>query len=257
MYRAVADWIEQSAGKRFLPLCALALVVPNAAADSVAGKNKTGNHLFSQGKYQEAEKAYLDAQLDAPGRPELLYNLGNSLVKQKKYDNAIQSLRQAVSKGDRGLQANGWYNLGNALFESGGYQDAAQAYIQALQINPADRDTKHNLELAWKKLQEQKQNSANNNQNQDKQNKSDSGQNQQQNQDNAQQQKNNQGSSPRGEKDRKQTQESQPSQAERQEMPLSKEQALQILDAMKNQELSEKRKLLERQAKRKTGGRDW
>jgi Ca-activated chloride channel family protein len=247
----------RSAATAFLSLFALVIAIPDAAAASVASKNKTGNRLFSQGKFQEAEKAYLDAQLEAPGRPELLYNLGNTLVKQKKYENAIQSLRQAVSKGGRGLQASGWYNLGNALFESGSYQDAAQAYIQALQINPADKDTKHNLELTWKKLQEQKQNSANRHQSQDKQNKADSEKNQQQNQGDSKQQERNQGRSPQGDQDHKQAPESQRPQAERREAPLSKEQALQILDAMKNQELAEKRKLLELQAKKKTGGRDW
>ena len=60
--------------------------VPFALADSVASKNKEGNRLFEQWKYQDAEKAYLEAQAGMPGRPELSYNLGNSLIKQKKYD---------------------------------------------------------------------------------------------------------------------------------------------------------------------------
>ena len=256
MSQAVRGPFLRSTLPGFLLLCALGAAVPGAAA-SVASKNKTGNRLFSQGKFQEAEKAYLDAQLEAPGRPELLYNLGNTLVKQKKYENAIQSLRQAVSKGDRGLQASGWYNLGNAHFESGNYQDAAQAYIQALRINPADKDTKHNLELTWKKIQEQKQNSPNRNQNQGKQNEADSEKNQQRDQGASNQQEKNQGRSPQREQDQKQAPESQPSQAERRDAPLSREQAIQILDAMKNQELAEKRKLLELQAKKKTGGRDW
>jgi Ca-activated chloride channel homolog len=122
--------------------------VSTARADSVASKNKDGNRLFSQEKYQEAEKAYLDAEVQSPDRPELLYNLGNTLIKQKKYEQALQSLRQAVSKGDEGLQESSWFNAGNALFEMGNFRDSAQAYIQALRINPADRDAKYNLEMA-------------------------------------------------------------------------------------------------------------
>jgi Ca-activated chloride channel family protein len=257
MLRAEMSPIKRYTKMALLLPGVLALAAHGAVAASLAGKNSAGNRLFSQGKFQEAEKAYLYAQLEAPGRPELLYNLGNALVKQKKYDKAIQSLRQAVSKGDRGLQASGWYNLGNALFESGSYQDAAQAYIQALHINPADRDTKHNLELAWKKLQEQKQNPGNKSQSQDQQNKTDSAQDRQQNQGDSKKREKDQGKSPQREQDRKQAPESRPSQAERREAPLSREQALQILDAMKNQELAEKHKLLERLAKRATGTRDW
>ena len=141
--------------------------LPAAYADSAASKNKQGNRLFQEGKYEDAQKAYVEAHAQAPDKPEILYNVGNSLIKQKKYDQALQSLRQAVAKADRGLQASGWYNSGNALYEAGNYQDAAQAYIQALRSNPSDRDAKHNLELALRKKQEQ-QNQQNPKQNQDK-----------------------------------------------------------------------------------------
>ncbi len=230
-------------------------VVPsNAAAESVAAKNKDGNRLFQKGQYQDAEKAYLDAQLEDPGRPELLYNLGNALIKQKKFDKATQSLRQAISRGDRGLQANGWYNLGNSLFEAGNYRDSVQSYIQALRINPADRDAKHNLELAWRKIQEQKQNSTGKNQKDDQQ-KSGTGKDQQESQ-------NNQGnkqdqSKSQSTRENKQPEMQQQSQAERKDGSMTKDRALQILDAMKNQELMDQKMLRERQAKRKTGGRDW
>ena len=228
-----------------------------AAAATVATKNKQGNQLFYQGKYQDAEKEYLDAQLDAPGRPELLYNLGNTLIKRKKYDQAAQSLRQAVSKGDKGLQQSGWYNLGNALFESGKYQDAAQAYIQALQLNPADRDAKHNLELAWKKLQEQKQDSSDKDQKQDKQKNAGNREDQQQERGETEKRDKDQARDAQGKQDRQQSSRPPPQQTERRDGSISKEQALQILDAMKNQELAEQRKLLERQERRKASGKDW
>jgi Ca-activated chloride channel family protein len=234
-------------------LCMWVVATPDTGwADSVAAKNKAGNRQYQKGQFQEAEKAYLDAQLEDPGRPELLYNLGNTLLKQKKFDKAAQSLRQAISKGDRGLQANGWYNLGNSLFESNNYQDSAQAYIQALKINPADRDAKHNLELAWRKMQEQKKTSKD--QKDDKQKPGDK-KDQQQGQ-----------NSPDGKQDQSKPKESQganqpetqqPSQAERKEGSMSKDRAMQILDAMKNQELMDQKKLAERLAKRKSGGKDW
>jgi Ca-activated chloride channel family protein len=227
-----------------------------AFADSAAAKNKEGNRLFQQGKYQDAEKTYLDAQLDEPGRPELLYNLGNTLIRQKKYDPAIQSLRQATSKADRGLQASSWYNLGNALFESGKLPDAAQAYIQALRINPSDRSAKYNLELALRRMNEQKQSSSGKGSSDDpkkEEGKQDSqtGNNQQQNQ------KDDQKQDSRDQQDKNQQQQQPVAPADRREGGISKERALQILDAMKNQELAEQRKLQERQARRKSTGRDW
>jgi tetratricopeptide (TPR) repeat protein len=225
-----------------------------AYAASAASKNKEGNRLFQQGKYQEAEKAYLGAQLDAPGKPELLYNLGNTLIKQKKYDSAVQSLRQAAGKADQGLQASSWYNLGNAFFESGKMSDAAQSYIQALRINPSDRDAKHNLELALRRMKEQKQNSKGQGSKND-QSKQDEGKQDKPEDKNAKQDSQGPQQQHAGEKD--QQEQPQPVQADRRDGSFSKDRALQILDAMKNQELADQRKLQEHLARRKATGRDW
>lgn len=223
-------------------------------AESAASLNRDGNRLFAEGKYADAEKAYVDAQAKSPGRPELLYNHGNTLIREKKYEPAAQQLRQAVSKGDRGIQASAWYNSGNALFEMGKYQEAAQTYIQALRINPADSDAKHNLELALKKVEEQQKQKGEGNGQQNQQQSSNqpqpSPQHKQQPQDNQQ-------PSPSDAKERNQPANPQATQADRREGGFSKEQALQILDALQNQELVDQKKRLERIERRKAVGKDW
>jgi tetratricopeptide (TPR) repeat protein len=233
-----------------LLLIAAIIVSPgSAAASSLASRNREGNRLFEQGKYQEAEKAYLEAQGEEPNTPELLYNLGNARLKQKKHKEAVQLLREAVSKGSRGLQANSWYNVGNALFEIGDFKNSADAYVQALRVNPADRDAKHNLELALRRLEEQqKQQQQSTGGNQDSPQPKERAADPKRQQDRPQ--------DSQGEK-REQPANPQATQAERREGSLSKERALQILDALQNQELEEQRKLLERRARRKATGRDW
>jgi Ca-activated chloride channel homolog len=219
--------------------------IPVVHAESVASKNKDGNKLFSEGKYPEAEKAYLDAQVKSPGKPEVLYNLGNSLIKQNKSDQGIQALHQSLSRGNSEIKTRGWYNTGNALFSKGNFQDAAQDYIQALKLNPADKDAKHNLELSLMKLNQQnrKQNDPKQKpQNSDKQNQS------QPDPKNSGNKPNEQNSKPSG---------------KQQELPkqqtgaISKEQAQQILDAFQSRELEEKRKLREQRAVQHTNERDW
>ena len=246
---------------------ALLLVFASGAAAavqaaSVASRNRQGNRLYTEGKYQEAEKAYLEAQAAEPSRPELIYNLGNTLLKQKKYDQAVQALNQAAGKGKRGLQGSAWYNLGNALFETGKYRNAADAYVQTLRINPADRDAKQNLELALRKLQEQKKQQASGGGRDQQQGKDESapkdpspGKDQDRQPDKQDSQQ------PTGSGQEKKNQEQpanpQATQADGREGGLSKERALQILDALQNQELADQRKLLERQARRKAIGKDW
>jgi Ca-activated chloride channel family protein len=231
-----------------------------AKADSVASRNRQGNKLYGEGKYQESEKAYLGAQGVEPGRPELLYNMGNALLKQKKYDQAVQALHQAVNKGNRGLQGSAWYNLGNALFENGKYKESADAFVQTLKVNPADREAKHNLELALRRLQRQKsQSSAGGGQKQDHQKDQRQQQQDQSAGNNAKEQPERQESKPPGQEQKNQEQPANPraTQGEGREGGLNKERALQILDALQNQELADQRKMLERQARRKAIGKDW
>jgi Ca-activated chloride channel homolog len=222
-------------------------------AASAASENKKGNQLFAEGKYEEAEKAYLNAEVKSPGKPEVLYNLGNTLIKQQKYDQAFQSLRKSTEKGDKGLQEYSWYNSGNAYFQSGQYDNAVQAYTKALRLDPTDKEAKHNLELALKKMEEQKQsppsNNQQNSQQQDQSKQDQEKKSQQQTAENRQEK-----SKP---EDQNKAANPQATSAEQQEGTLSKERALQILDALQSQEFAEQQKLLERRARQSTNQRDW
>ena len=226
-----------------------------AQAATAGSKNKEGNRQFAEGNYDEALKAYLEAQAKERDRPELLYNVGNTFIRQKKYEQALQSLRQATSKGNKGLQAESWFNAGNALFEMGKFGDSAQAYIQSLRLNPSDRDAKHNLELALRKVEEQKQKQQQQGQGQNQNKEKNSNQPQNQGSKDQQPKSQDSGSSPAPQQPA--NADPQASQANNRDGSLTKERALQILDALQNQELAEQRKLSEQRNRRKTGGRDW
>lgn len=223
----------------------LLTVLPCLRAESAASKNNKGNRLYSQGKYEDAEKAYLDAQVKSPGKPEVLYNLGNTLIRQKKYDQGIQSLRQSMGGEDKGLKENSWYNAGNAFFEMGDFKESANAFIQALKLDPTDKDAKHNLELALLKMKQQKQKSAGD------------GNRSPQGKENPKQENN-------GKKDGSGIRKDQNGPAKQQtpkpipsDGSISKEKALQILDALQSRELEEQRKLMERRARSRPNARDW
>lgn len=252
------QWLPWFASLSFrrLPSVLLAVLLilanlPGAYAESAASKNKEGNRLFAHEKYEDAEKAYLEAEVKNPGKPELLYNLGNSLIKQKKFDQAIQTLHQSISKGDKGIKENSWYNAGNAFFSMGKFKDSAEAFIQALRLNPADKDAKHNLELALMKLKQQEQKQSSDKQNQQKSENPKPDQPSDVKEGVQPPDKQNQDSAG------KQQEQNKPSQSNRRESSFNKEQALQILDAVQNQEREEQRKLLERRARQEARGKDW
>ena len=243
--------LESMVSKTAFLALLLLLPVPSVRADSAASRNREGNRLFREKSYEEAEKAYLEARAKAPERPELQYNLGNALVKQKKYEPALQSLRNAISRGGRGLSSSAWFNTGNALFETGKYGDAVSAYIESLRLDPADRDAKHNLELARRKLEEQQQKQQPQNQAQNKD------QPQPKDQQPQQQDEQDRKSDARSQKDKENPAPADATRGERRDESFSKERALQILDALRNQELAEQRKRAVERQRRKITGKDW
>jgi len=225
-------------------------------AESIASRNRQGNRFFAQGKYAEAEKTYLDAEVNSPGRPEILYNLGNSLIKQKKYGQGIQALRQSIGKGDKGIQEKSWYNSGNAFYSMGNYKDAIESFIQALKLDSTDRDAKHNLELARLKLKQQEQKQSDKSQKQKDSGKA--SQEQPSTGKNGQQEPNKQDQAGAGEGNKQNEPASaQSGQAAQRTGSISKERAVQILDAVQNQEIDQQRKLLEHRARHRVSEKDW
>ncbi|MDA0709923.1 MAG: tetratricopeptide repeat protein [bacterium] len=125
--------------------------------DPVAKQTEEGNALFEKADYAGALKHYLEAQQDAPDRPEIRFNVGDALYKQGKFDEAAKELGQVVGSENTGLGAKALYNLGNTYYQQEKYQEAVDAYKKSLMLQSTDRDAKVNLELALEKLQKQKE----------------------------------------------------------------------------------------------------
>jgi tetratricopeptide (TPR) repeat protein len=136
--------------------------------DSITSKNRAGNKLYEQGKYDEALAKYRDAQLDDPQASELHFNIGNVLYKKKKYEEAIKEYQKALSTNNPSLQAKIYYNIGNSQYRVGKLVDAITSYKKSLELNPDDLDAKYNLEFVRKKLKELVQKQSNKSQLQQK-----------------------------------------------------------------------------------------
>lgn len=238
-------------------LAAAILSNPGTAnAESLASKNRKGNRFFAEGRYEAAEKAYLDAQVGSPGKPEILYNLGNSLIKQGKYSQGIRALRQSADKGDAKIKTASLYNAGNALYSMGNYRESVESYVEALKLNPDDTDAKHNLELALRKLTRQKQNQKASGGDPETPPDRESRQPGENKEERVQA-----GGQSRQYPDRrdsgKEHGERQTDRQDPREGSITKEQAQRILDAVQNQELEQQRSLMESRSRPRSDRRDW
>ncbi len=133
---------------------------------------REGNKSFSKKNYDESEVQYRKALEENGGSYKAGFNLGGALYKQEKYKEASEQFAD-VPSADLSAQdrARYFHNLGNSLLQENKISESIDAYKEALRNNPGDMETKYNLSVALRRLQEQQQqqNQQGNQGNQDKQ----------------------------------------------------------------------------------------
>jgi tetratricopeptide (TPR) repeat protein len=214
---------------------------------------RDGNKLYTNEKYTEAEVAYRKSLEVNPRSIEGTYNLGDALYKQQKYPEAAEQYQLIAGQAEKLLQddpANAqrmgqvFHNLGNIGMQNKEYAKSIEAYKQSLRLNPKDDETRYNLALAQKLLEDQQ----NEDQSQDNQNQDDQNQDQEQQDDQQQQQQ-------QDDQQEDKTQE-EPQQNEQ----MSQDNAQQILDAFLQDEKDTQEKVKKAQAEqqqRRRTDKEW
>lgn len=136
---------------------ALLLVSGNAEAGVLDFRTLSdAKTAYEKGDYVRASQLYGEVRSK---NPQAMYNLGDSLYKQKKYKEAAEIFKQID---DPGLKHKALHNLGNSLANMGKTDEAIKAYEEALKLKE-DKDTRYNLELLkkQKKQQQKKKNKKN------------------------------------------------------------------------------------------------
>lgn len=194
---------------------------------------RQGNKAYGTGKFEEAEKDYRKAleinKESFPGQ----FNLGTAVYQKQNFKEAENIYGNlAGKKMDPKAKAQVFHNLGNSLLQDKQYDKSIMAYKNALLNNPADLDTKYNLEYAKMMLKKQQQQQQ---QQQDQKKDQKDKQDQQQNKD--------------------QNQQKQPPDQKK----ISKEDAERMLEAMKNEEKKTLEKVNKEKAKavRVAVEKDW
>lgn len=131
-----------------------------------AGGVAEGNRRYAAGDYAGAADAYAEALARGDTSAVLRYNLGTTLLRLGRYDEALPHLEAAAREGSPlPVRARGHYNGGGADLEpafTGAVTDAAERrarlrravrhYRDALRLDPGNDDARWNLELAQRLL---------------------------------------------------------------------------------------------------------
>lgn len=133
---------------------------------------RSGNSSYKEGKFTDAEKSYRKALELNKNSYKGKFNLGTAVYKEKNFEESAKIYEDLSNqKMDPKARADVYYNLGNSLMEAKKYDQSVMAYMKSLLSNPEDKDTKYNLEYAkamQKKQQEQQKKDQQNKKNQDK-----------------------------------------------------------------------------------------
>jgi tetratricopeptide (TPR) repeat protein len=234
---------------------------------------KRGNAHYQAEAYDAALEAYQSAAEDRPEDAISRYNLGTALYQKKQFEEASDEFRRSLDAEDPIHRAQGYYNLGNAQVQLNDMEGAIRSYKSALRLNPADLEAKHNLELALERLEQQSQ-----------QNRSESGDKDKDQQEQDQQQQN-QEQGDRDEQETDQQDQEDPSESEQEQqnqgsseqeaaseesppqpeqesaqqpVEMSEEDAIRLLEAVKDNEKEIQKKILQKRfSRRQRSEKDW
>jgi len=133
-----------------LAMLLLALTLGACGGDdesSLEARNQEANTLFAAGDYSGALALYQELLAERPDIDELSFNAGNALHRLQSYERAVSTTSRGLPPRDAELGVATYYALGNHLLQLGRLEEAYIAYRQALLLDPADVEPKHNLEV--------------------------------------------------------------------------------------------------------------
>ena len=205
---------------------------------------RQGNKQFRLGNYAEAEVSYRKAVEKNPRNAQAVYNLGNALLGQRKDSAAVSQFEQAAKLETNPIRkSQAYHNIGVICQGQKQFAQAIEAYKESLRNNPADDDTRYNLELCKRQQQQQ--------QNQDQQN--------QQNKDNKDQKDKDKKDQQKQDQDKKDQQKQDQKQQQQDKQQMSKENAEQMLNAaiQEEKQTQERMKKAMQQPNRRSLQKNW
>ena len=135
---------------------------------------RSGNKLYNQLKFDEAEIAYKKALSKNPNYPKASYNLGNAIYQQDRNKEAVNQFELVEKTFDEKMsKAEAYHNMGNAFMKEKDYGKAVEAFKSSLRNNSKDDETRYNYALAKELLKKHQQQNQNNKNDQNKDDKND------------------------------------------------------------------------------------
>jgi Ca-activated chloride channel family protein len=207
--------------KHFIVIITLLLINMTCFSQKEKKYIREGNKHFDKGKYENSEVSYRKALEEESQAFNALFNLGDAMYKQEKYEDAAGEFNGVSQMNtDKINRARTFHNLGNSLLKANKIQESIEAFNLAYAQDLLDQ-------------QQQQQQNQNKEQQEKDQNKDNQKQQESQEQEQNQEQQN---------REEQQQQQPQPDQ-------ISKEDAKRLLEALADDERKIQEKIKKAKAK--------
>ena len=129
---------------------------PEALAKNAKRYMQKAEEAVAENDVASAEAYYRKAISIDPANAEAKYNLGNLYYNKDINLGAVERHGQAAKVAEnKDLKHDSFHNRGNAFMKQKKYKEAIEAYKNSLRNNPSDEETRYNLALAKKMLEEE------------------------------------------------------------------------------------------------------
>lgn len=117
---------------------------------------RSGNKLYKEGKYDQAQPEYEKAITQNPNNPVGRFNLGNAQFRKEDFAASEKNFGEAATASKTNdIKQKSLYNKGVSLSKQKKLQESIDTYKKSLRLNPQDQDTRYNLEKALAELKKQ------------------------------------------------------------------------------------------------------
>ena len=198
-------------------LCLLLIFSASLNAQTDKKYIRKGNREYEKNKFSDSEISYRKAIDKNKQSPDAVFNVGDALYKQNKFEEAGKQFIENANQNDNKLKKSaGLFNLGNSMLKANKLQESIDAYKNSLKLRPDNKEAKYNLSYAQDLLKQQQQQQQQQ-QDKDKQDQNKDKNNDQQN-------------------DQKKDQDQNKQQQQPQKGEISKEDAQRLLNSLDNDE---------------------
>lgn len=119
----------------------------------------SARNAYKKGDFERAVRLYQSAEKQQNEYTNISTEIGQAAYRSSDFKVAQKYFERAANTPEKNLSSRQFHNLGNSLMKQKKYPEAINAYKKALKLSPNDKQTQYNLSEAIRKNKQKSNNS--------------------------------------------------------------------------------------------------